>query len=454
MDGAQNTMSRSLYLRLATWLSACIVMVAIAAGIFSFVEVMDDAHDLQDDFLRQAAVIAANHTDDNAYVEPVNIDWDDDLDEDESHLIIQRLRAENAKNSSSLKLPDTLQNGLQTIQIGKIEYRVMVKQLPSGQRIAVAQETKLRNEIARSSAMHTILPLVLLIPILVLLVIIIVYRALRPVARLAQEVDKRNDTQLHSLPQQQLPSEIVPFVNAINRLLARVEQSMKMQRRFVADAAHELRSPLTALSLQAHRLTQSEMSAEAHTRLNTLQQGIERGRKLLDQLLTLARSQDQTHQATQQVSVRSVYRHVLEELMPLAEAKHIDLGLLDGADVHITVNELEAATVIKNLVDNAIRYSPNGSQIDLSVHTHINQVVLAVEDNGTGIASEERTRVLDPFYRIAGSEQTGSGLGLSIVKTIVERWGGTVSLSEPQHFRHGLRVSITVPIHARTFPNP
>lgn len=140
--------------------------------------------------------------------------------------------------------------------------------------------------------------------------------------------------------------------------------------------------------------------------------------------------------------------------MPLAKAKHIDLGLLDGANAHITVNELEAATVIKNLVDNAIRYSPNGSQIDLSVHTHINQVVLAVEDNGAGIAPEERTRVLDPFYRIAGSEQTGSGLGLSIVKTIVERWGGTISLSEPQHFQHGLRVSITVPTHARTFPNP
>jgi two-component system OmpR family sensor kinase len=164
-----------------------------------------------------------------------------------------------------------------------------------------------------------------------------------------------------------LPSEIFPFVMAINRLLRRVEKSMDAQRRFVGDAAHELRSPLTALSLQAERLAAAEMSANAQERLKTLRQGIERGRALLDQLLALARAQAATNTSPSRLSVQEAYRRVLEDLMPLAEVKAIDIGVVCAVDAEVMVNDFDLMTLLKNLVGNAIRYTPAGGRVDLSV---------------------------------------------------------------------------------------
>jgi two-component system OmpR family sensor kinase len=168
---------------------------------------------------------------------------------------------------------------------------VLVKTLPSGGRVAFAQQTEVRDEIARDSALRTLMPFLILLPILLLLVADLVRKIFKPVAALSREIDQRSEQDLYPLVAAPLPLEIRPFVVAINRLLGRVSQSMEAQRRFIADAAHELRSPLTALSLQAERLAGAEMSDQARERLGTLRQGIERGRSLLDQLLALARAQ-------------------------------------------------------------------------------------------------------------------------------------------------------------------
>jgi two-component system OmpR family sensor kinase len=184
--------------------------------------------------------------------------------------------------------------------------------------------------------------------------------------RLSNEIDERAEQELHPIDERHFPTEVRPFAVAFICLLARVAQAMDTQRRFVADAAHELRSPLTALSLQAERLAEAEMSSPTRERLSALRQGIERGRNLLDQLLTLAKVQS-TESPKSPVSVQRIYRRVLEDLMPLAEAKRIDIGVEGEQDAQVWVSEPDMIAVVKNLVDNAIRYTPERGRVDLSV---------------------------------------------------------------------------------------
>jgi two-component system, OmpR family, sensor kinase len=337
-----------------------------------------------------------------------------------------------------------LKDGLQTVHLQHLSYRVLIQTVPGGGRIAVSQETTVRNEIARDSALRTVLPMLIMVPILLLLVGTLVRRLLKPVTLLAGEIDARSEQELHPIQHEHVPTEIRPFVIAINRLLQRVADSMETQRRFVADASHELRSPMAALSLQAEMLSNVDMPDEARKRLSRLRQGIDRGRTLLDQLLSLARAQSTKTAPATTLSVQRVYRRVLEDLMPLAEAKQIDLGVANADDAQVPANEVDLIAIVKNLVDNAIRYTPAGGRIDLSVVDTPTQVVLEVEDSGMGIPEAERERVLDPFYRVLGSDQSGSGLGLSIVKTIAERLQGRIELSDATQFPQGLKARIVL----------
>ena len=189
------------------------------------------------------------------------------------------------------------------------------------------------------------------------------------------------------------------------------------------------------------------MSDLARERLTTLRRGIERGRNLLDQLLTLAKAQAALDRPKSSVSVQHVYRRVLEDLMPLAEAKHIDIGVEGEQDAQLWVNELDVIAVVKNLVDNAIRYTPDGGRVDLSVTVGEGRAILRIQDSGPGIQVAERERVFDPFYRTLGSDQVGSGLGLSIVKAVTDRIGAEIQLGFADEVRHsGLYVCVLVPV--------
>lgn len=225
---------------------------------------------------------------------------------------------------------------------------------------------------------------------------------------------------------------------------------MDLQRRFLADAAHELRSPLTALSLQSERMAQAEMSGTVRERLETLRQGIERGRHLLEQLLSLARAQatsSEPRQVSTSVSARDVCRRAIEDFVTQAESKSIDMGMTEGDDAVLSIDELTLVTIVKNLVDNAIRYSPQGGRVDLGVRVFPNAVCISVCDHGPGIPEEERGRVFDPFYRVLGTEEGGSGLGLAIVRELADRVGATVDLAYTDvQGQQGLTVTLTLPI--------
>ena len=455
MDGFKKRLSESVQLRLSVALSLAILIVAIVAGIFAYVSAFDEAHDMQDDTLRQMAELFDRQHMTLQY--PENGPEEDD----ESRIILQYL-ADGSKASglddagTPLPFPTTLADGLSTVPIAGEAFRVLVKTTARGERIAVAQETGARDKDARESALRSVLPFLILLPVLLLVVGDLVRKLFRPIASLSSEIDRRDEQELHPIDEQHLPVEIRPFVVAINRLLQRVAQSMETQRRFVADAAHELRSPMTALSLQAERLAAADMSPPARERLLQLRRGIDRSRNLIDQLLTLARVQSASTLALpSEVSVHDVYRRVLEDLLPLAELKQLDIGVEPGEDIRVMINDADLLTVIKNLVDNAIRYTPQGGRVDLSVTLENGAALLQIKDTGPGISSEERTRVFDPFYRSLGTQASGSGLGLSIVKAIVERTGARVRLSfTDEQQRRGLCVSLWLTMSTPSSQSP
>jgi two-component system OmpR family sensor kinase len=444
MDGFKRRLNESIQHKLSVSLSLAIFGIAVVAGVFSFVSAFNEAHELQDDTLRQvAALFDRQHM---PLTHPVDESRPEDSDP-ESRVIVQYLADGNKAAGVPLPLPLTLSDGLHTLDVSGEPFRVLVKTMTNGKRIAVAQETGVRNEIARDSALRTLMPFLILVPVLLLIVANIVRKLFRPLAALSMKIDQRNEQELHPVEAQHLPVEVRSFVVAINRMLARVAQSMDAHRRFVADAAHELRSPLTAMSLQAQRLAEAEMSNLARERLATLQRGIERGRNLLDQLLTLAKVQALPDLPKAPISVQGIYRRVLEDLIPLAEAKRIDVGVEGKQDAQVMVSELDMIAVVKNLVDNAIRYTPEGGRVDLSVTALEGCAVLGIRDNGPGIPLAERERIFDPFYRTLGSDQIGSGLGMSIVKTVADRIGAEIQLGFSDEVKgSGLRVCIRVPL--------
>ena len=444
MDGFKKRLSESVQLRLSVTLSLAILLVALVASVFAFVSAFDETHEQQDDTLRQVAMLYDRQQMTLHYPQGPAIDGDDE----ESRVIIQHLgdgRRATGINDEALPLPfpTDLADGLSTVEVSGENFRVLVHTTARGERIAVAQESDARDKDARESAWRSLLPFLILFPVLLLVVGDLVRKLFRPIGVLAAEIDQRAEQELHPIEEQHLPSEVRPFVVAINRLLARVEQSMDSQRRFVADAAHELRSPMTALALQADRLAATDLSPMSRERFEPLSRGIQRGRTLIDQLVSLAAAQSTSERVQTSLSVHAVYRQVLEDLLPLAERKQIDIGVESTQDVQVMFNAMDLFTLVKNLVDNAIRYTPPGGRIDLSVAVMADTIQLQIKDSGPGISVEEQARVFDPFYRSLGTDEAGSGLGLSIVKAITDRTGAQVQLSfTDAEEQRGLCVSV------------
>jgi two-component system OmpR family sensor kinase len=428
MDGVEKRPSNSLKTRLSYWISAAILSVAIIAASFTFSSAFEEAHELQDDVLQQMAVLFDHYslTLNNGTLTPLS---QDQLEFQVSVQLLGSNSASNALDQNTLALPSNLTDGFHTVNLATQSWRVFVRTLSSTQRIAIAQDTAIRDDIAFETALHTLMPLLVLIPLLLLLLGYILGKILGPISILAHEVDRQTEHDLQLIPTTQLPSEIVPFVEAINRLLSKNSQVIASQKRFIADAAHELRSPITALSLQAQRLQQTELTDDARQKLNALQAGIGRSIHLLEQLLSMARQQDNSVQQPQSISLKMIFVEVIEDLYPLAEAKEIDLGFSQDNDAELNANPVRLKTLIHNLIDNAIRYTPNGGKIDLSITKTEQYIEMTIKDTGPGIATDEAQKVFEPFYRVLGSNEYGSGLGLAIVASIVQQMDAKISLA-------------------------
>lgn len=402
------------------------VPLAMLAGMFSYYETFYETEALQDDLLRQAALYVAPDS------KPETLPEGDG----DTRIFVQMPQQEDPVVS----LPAHLADGLHTLQADGDDdyYRVYIRTTEQG-RIAVMQENEYREDLAADAARQSVLPLLAALPLMILLTVWITHKAMRPVRKLSQSLEQRRINDLSALSVDNIPSEIRGFVTAIHLLLKRADEDIRHRQRFVADAAHELRTPMTALSLQAERLNNMSLPPDAARQPAVLQQSIRRNKHLLEQLLALARSQsDETPLTKTTFGLQSRFRQVLQELMPLALEKRQDIGVAVGGDVEVSADETEIYTLIKTFADNAVRYTPPEGRIDLGFTDEGKYLAVWVEDNGNGIPESERARVLDPFYRILGTEQQGPGL--SIADTLAKKYGGHLELTDSRRFGHGLLI--------------
>ena len=341
------------------------------------------------------------------------------------------------------QLPLILETGFHNIAIGGARYRVY--SLAREERlIQVAQPMSLRAERSAEIAFRNTFPYAILMPLTLLLAWLAVGAGLRPLERLSGELHARSPDSLTPLALDSLPGEVRPLVENLNDLLVRLEHALRAQRSFIADAAHELRSPMTALRLQLDLAGQSADAAERAAALAALRGGLDRSIRLVEQLLTLARLDPEAPARTEPVELAGVARAVVAERAVIAGDAGVDLSLAHVEPTGVRGDADALAVLLGNLVDNALRHTPRGGRVDVAVRRDGARGILEVIDGGPGIPAAERERVFDRFYRGDAGGATGSGLGLAIVRRIAERHGAEVRLEDGPQGR-GLVVRVVFP---------
>lgn len=434
MAGGQGRQSRSLTLQLSAWIGGVMAVVGILACVFSFTFAYQEARELQDGQLNEFAALIDSHA---LALTTTRSSVESSLDSDVK-VVIDKLSetSRGMSRAAGLTIPRAMADGFHDLDGSGQSWRVNIRTLKNGERIAVAEPSALRDEIARDGAMRTLVPVLLLMPVLFVVVVVIVKTKLAPLSNLAKVVDQQTDASFDPLSEEGIASEVLLFVRSINRLIGRLKEAMSHQRRFVASAAHELRSPLAALSLQAGNLGATITSPDARERLAAFQSGLRRTHRLVEQLLALARSEQAALEQPAAWSLSAAVTEAINVSIGLARAKDIDLGIEKIDDIEVVVDAPSMAVVLRNLVDNAVRYTPDGGRVDVSAFEKAGELVFEVSDTGPGIPESELERVLEPFYRLAHSTAPGSGLGLSIVTEIARRAGGRLSLANiPGGFR-------------------
>jgi two-component system OmpR family sensor kinase len=299
-----------------------------------------------------------------------------------------------------------------------------------------------------------LIPMSVLIALLGSLIWTAVGRALAPLEVIRREIGTRDVPAMHPLETRGLPDEIAPLVAALNELLARLNEALAAQRRFIADAAHELRTPLAAVRLQAQLAGRAEQAADARSALNELLNGVDRASRLVEQLLRAARLEHGARPAALPLRLDTLCKEVVAEFSAMAEAADIDLGVGECPPLTVSGDADALRAMIGNLVDNALRYIPAGGRVDVRLRiaapdagAAAGTALLTVDDSGPGIPANEREQVFARFYRLppapGGRTITGSGLGLAIVRDIVRLHRGTATLGESPS--GGLRVEVRLP---------
>lgn len=303
----------------------------------------------------------------------------------------------------------------------------------------------IRRQLVYEITRNALYPLLLAIPLLAAMIWLGVGGGLRPLKKVSSQVAERSPSHLHPLETKNVPVEIRIFVDELNTLLFRLREAFETERQFTANAAHEIRTPLASLKTHAQVALRSLNQGQREERLVQIIHGVDRVTHLVEQLLTLARLDYETQeQKFTPIDLVSLTSEVLAEIAPTALNKDIDLSLAEGSQGKVTGNPAGLAILVRNLVDNAIRYTPSGGTVEVEVVGDKEGVSLLVTDNGPGISPDEYPRVFERFYRGRASESEGCGLGLSIVNRIVEIHGARIMLSKPP-FRHGLRVRVHFP---------
>ncbi len=496
----------SLQFQLIFWSVLSLLLLAIIAGGYGFWYSYNEINDFQDDNLESTSALLEQFFESNGSSDGkilldnkgnprVNVHFDTDDDDgsitvdvinttivstssDRSSYIDDHDNTEHDDNITLKDLP-TIPKGISTQTIDDDVWRVY-RNRGIDTVIVVRQRTEFQDDLAKSSALQSFLPLIIGMTLLMLLLPFITWRMLKPVRQLQKEISQRRESDLDPLLVDKLPTELLPLAESLNRLLVLVKTSIERQQRFVADAAHELRSPLTAISLQLQRLQRHAHDSTMSDGLNKLAIRLSRNQKLVEQLLALARADSiLNHAEHKPVSIKMVVEKAIGLVIPIADSKNIALAVELQTNDCVRMDETSALILIKNLIQNAIIYTPLNGHVAVklfylkqsfkdaqaltmdtysSFGTHVirstkinkstkgisERLVIQVMDSGKGIRPDDYATVFEPFVRVGqtsvsepsnkatrrlrsdnASKQTeqieGTGLGLSIVKSICEQ---------------------------------
>ena len=438
------TGTHSLKRRLLGFILVAILLAAVLQAVTAYRGALRQADALFDDHLQQMALSLRGGI-------PLGLPPDGPAEDAGYDLLVQIWGQDGTQifRSNRSALPPRAVLGFSDVEAHGNRYRVYTLQTPL-QTVQIAQDLSARTARARALALRAVLPFAWLTPLLMLAVWWIIRRSLAPIEQTRRVVASRAANDFSPLEDVGLPDEVRPLVDELNLLFGRVRQAFEAQKNFVADAAHELRSPLTALKLQAQALRRVDADPAAReaavARLNL---GLDRAIRGVEQLLLLAREEAGSAQASdvaEPVYLQSVITLAVADVLPQARLKNMDLGLADSPTAQqmpTLKGQPEALRILlRNLLENAVKYTPPGGQVDVSFDVQQGQPVLTVEDSGPGIAPENRPRVFDRFFRASDTAQeAGSGLGLAIARAIADRHGALLVLGDSERLG-GLKVEV------------
>ena len=346
------------------------------------------------------------------------------------------------------------QPGFHTMTHDGVLWRIFVLPIPhSGARMITAENQEVRGELSSDIASHLIWGHLIGLPLVIFLISFIVTRAFKPVESLGAQIKKRHINNLDPISVDNAPGEVYPLVEALNTLLQRLKLSWQQQKEFIADAAHELRTPLAALKVHAQNLTASQTLAEAKESTDYINQGVDRCNKLVQQLLTLAR-QEQGHLIVKEkIVLTPLLREIISQQLPLALKKHQIVELDAVESLSLQTHRESLRVLMGNLLSNAIQYTPIGGRIFCAAQQNENQITITVEDDGPGIPEEEREKIFQRFYRITRPYQAeGTGLGLAICQKITEQLQGRLTISAARQTQ-GACFTLTLPTELNEMRN-
>jgi two-component system OmpR family sensor kinase len=399
------------------WMTAVLTVVGIVAFVAAYVIAEREAADFLDGQLRQIAL----NVGDNAILAPALAKPQDPEDElvvevwDRSGALLRR-----TLNAPSLPRLDSA--GFSTIEAGGESWRVFQAR-DADRTVQIAQRMEVRQEMATSAAIQAGTPILILIPLAWLVVGWSVGQLTGRLQRLAERIAEKSLDSREPVSTTEVPSEIVPLIGAMNGLTKRLRDALDQQKRFVADAAHELRTPLTALQIQIDNLDAGHNDSDRAS-TTKLRDGLARARRLVEQLLRLARSDEPENVSTREViDLSDVVTQCVADMITIAEAKDVDIGIAHSEPVSVVGSRTGLSLLFGNLIDNAVRYTPKGGIVNITIRQLNGRFVVEVVDTGSGVAETDIPRLFDRFFRAAPLDIEGSGLGLSIAASVARRHG-------------------------------
>ncbi|MBT9457458.1 MAG: sensor histidine kinase N-terminal domain-containing protein [Burkholderiaceae bacterium] len=445
----------SLQGRLLAMVLAVVSLVWLATALTTWFDARHELDELLDSHLAQAAallVVQQAHEieeDDNAVDAPSLHRYATQVAFQVFHEGRLALRSANAPIEPMVNPGRPFKTGFETVRIGGADWRVFAAYGAERDiQVYVGEQRSSRAAILRAVLRGLLWPMIIALPLLALLVWWAVRRGVAPLRRLSASLAQRHGQALHPVVLDGAPAEMRPMIDALNGLFERIAQLLESERRFTADAAHELRTPIAAIRAQAQvAMGEGDAGLRQQALQHTLE-GCDRASRLVEQLLTLSRLEAQSlpagAPAASEVDLTVLTRQVLAELAPRAAAKRQTLELEAHGACSLPGEPTLLAVLVRNLVDNALRYSPAGARVLVSVSQPQGRVQLQVEDSGPGLDEADRRRLGERFFRVLGSEESGSGLGWSIVRRIAAAHGLTVQ-TESSPALGGLAVRLRQP---------